>query len=204
MSATDYINSYQTFVFELDDVLYPVKDYHLQIYYLFGSFMEYTEQLNASAIVGFMKAEYEVQGDEGLFEKTISKFGISEKYLENFLLLNKTAKLPLKLLLFEPVLKFMQDLVVERREIYLLVAGDPEQQLNKIRQMEWQGLEQYIRVFFKDEITRNPDQDSLQKFVTSHQLKPEQVLVVGAHSADRQMAKALGIKFLPVNKLLLS
>lgn len=204
MSFADYINQYQTFVFELDDVLYPVKDYHLQVYYLFASFMEYTEQLSASAIVEYMKETYEAQGHEGLFEKTIGRFGISQKYLENFSLLNKTAKLPLKLLLFEPVLKFMQDLVVERREIYLLVAGDPEQQLNKIRQMEWQGLEQYIRVFFKDEITRNPDQDSLQKFVTSHQLKPEQVLVVAVSNADRQMAKHLGVKFLPVDKLLVS
>ncbi len=204
MSPEDYINQYQTFVFELDDVLYPVKDYHLQVYYLFASFMEYTEQLSADAIVASMKEIYALKGDEGVFEKTIDRFGIQGKYLENFNLLNKTAKLPLKLLLYEPVIKFMQDLVVERREIYLLVAGDPEQQLNKIRQMEWKGLEQYIRVFFKEEISRNPDQESLEKFVTSHQLKPENVLVVGVSDVDMHMSKCLGIKFLPVNKLLSS
>jgi hypothetical protein len=204
MNTEAYLNKYQTFIFELDDVLYPVKDYHLQVYYLFGSFMEYTEQLNATAIVQYMKDTYELQGHEGIFEKTLSKFGISDKYLENFNLLNRTAKLPLKLLLFEPVLQFMQDLVVERKELYLLVGGDPEQQLNKIRQMEWKGLEKYIRVFFKHEITLNPDQDSLKKFIIAHKMKPESVLVVAKSASDRHMAEQEGIKFLQADKLFLS
>jgi len=203
MNTAEYLNRYDTFVFELDDVLYPVKDFHLQVYYLFGSFMEYTEQLNATAIVQFMKDTYELQGHEGVFEKTLQQFGIAEKYLENFTLLNRTAKLPLKLLLFEPVLKFMQDLVVERKSLYLLVAGDPEQQLNKIRQMEWKGLEQYIRVFFKNEITRNPDQDSLKKFVVAHKLESEKVLIIAKSASDRHMAEREGIKFLQADKLFL-
>jgi hypothetical protein len=204
MNTAEYLNKYQTYIFELDDVLYPVRDYHLQVYYLFGSFMEYTEQLSATAIVQFMKDTYELQGNEGVFEKTLSQFGISEKYLENFTLLNRTAKLPLKLLLFEPVLQFMQDLVVERKELYLLVAGDPEQQLNKIRQMEWKGLEKYIRVFFKSEITLNPDQDSLKKFIIAHNMKPDSVMIVATSPSDRHMAEQEGIKFLQADKLFLS
>lgn len=204
MTTTAYINDHEAFVFELDDVIYPVKDYHLQVYYLFASFMEYTEQLNANAMVQFMKERYEEEGEEAVFEKTLAEFKIPEQYRENFALLKKTAKLPLKLLMFDPVLKFMQDLVVERRTIYLLAAGDPEQQLNKIRQIEWNGLEQYIRVFFKDEITMNPDHDSLRKFVTAHKLSADAVLVIGKADADRHMAAELGIKFLNVDKLFLS
>ncbi len=203
MTTTSYINDHEAFVFELDDVLFPVKDYHLQVYYLFASFMEYTEQLDANAIVQFMKEQYEQEGEPAVFDKTVSKFNIAEQYRANFELLKKTAKLPLKLLLFDPLLKFMQDLVVERRTIYLLVAGDPEQQLNKIRQIEWNGLEQYIRVFFKDEITMNPDHDSLRKFTTAHKLPAEAVLVIGKADADRHMAAELGINFLNVNKLFL-
>lgn len=204
MRATKYMEEHEAFVFELDDVLYPVKDFHLQVYYLFASFLEYTEQLDASAIVLFMKETYEQHGEQAVLNKTFAAFGIADKYRENFALLNKTAKLPLKLLMFEPVLKFMQDLVVERKTIYLLVGGDPEQQLNKIRQIEWNGLEQYIRVFFKEEITRNPDHDSLAKFITAHKLSPDAILVVGKGESDQHMAAEQGIKFLTVNKLLLS
>jgi phosphoglycolate phosphatase-like HAD superfamily hydrolase len=201
MTTAAYLEQYDTFVFELDDVIYPVKDYHLQVYYLFGSFMEYTEQVSAEAIVSYMKNAYEEQGNEGVFEKTLAHFAIDEKYLDNFKLLNKTARLPLKLLIFDPVLKFMQDLVVDRKEIYLLVGGDPEQQLNKIRQIEWNGLEQYIRVFFKHEITNNPDRDSLIKFVTAHRLVPEGVMVIANTVADQHMANRAGIKYMAVNEL---
>jgi phosphoglycolate phosphatase-like HAD superfamily hydrolase len=201
MTTAAYLEQYDTFVFELDDVIYPVKDYHLQVYYLFGSFMEYTEQVSAEAIVSYMKNAYEEQGNEGVFEKTLAHFAIDEKYLDNFKLLNKTARLPLKLLIFDPVLKFMQDLVVDRKEIYLLVGGDPEQQLNKIRQIEWNGLEQYIRVFFKNEITNNPDQDSLIKFVNAHRLVPEGVMVIANTVADQHMANRAGIKYMAVNEL---
>lgn len=203
MSASPYLAEHQAFIFELDDVLYPVQDYHLQVYYLFASFMEYTEQLNASAIVQYMKQEYEQAGAAAALDNTFRAFGIADKYRENFALLNKTAKLPLKLLMFEPVLKFMQDLVVERKTIYLLVSGDPEQQLNKIRQIEWNGLEQYIRVFFKEEITLNPDHDSLSKFIIAHKLAPAEVMVLGRAEADRHMTAELGIKFLAVDKLFL-
>jgi len=204
MSAAQYMQEHEAFVFELDDVLYPVKDFHLQVYYLFASFLEYTEQLNASEIVLFMKETYEQHGEAEVLNRTFAKFGVDDKYRENFALLNKTAKLPLKLLMFEPVLKFMQDLVVERKTIYLLVAGNPEQQLNKIRQVEWNGLEQYIRVFFKEEITLNPDHDSLSKFMTAHKLSAAEVMVVGRSGSDQHMAAEQGIKFLMVDKLLLT
>lgn len=204
MAGAQYMEEHEAFVFELDDVLYPVKDFHLQVYYLFASFMEYTEQLNANDMLQFMKAHYEQHREKQLLDSTFAAFGIADKYRENFALLNKTATLPLRLLMFEPVLKFMQDLVVERKTIYLLVAGNPEQQLNKIRQIEWNGLEQYIRVFFKEEITLNPDHDSLSKFMMAHKLSPEAVLIVGKADSDQHMAAEQGIKFLTVDKLLLS
>ncbi|MEJ5052826.1 hypothetical protein [Sphingobacterium sp. MYb382] len=31
------------YVFEIDDILFPKRDYLLQVYYLFANFIEYTE-----------------------------------------------------------------------------------------------------------------------------------------------------------------
>jgi phosphoglycolate phosphatase-like HAD superfamily hydrolase len=201
MEAETYIKTYDAFVFDLDDVLYPERDYLLQVYYLFANFMEYTEQLNAQEIIDFMKAEYELAGAHGIFDKAAARFGIPEQYKQNFSLLHRTAKLPLKLLVFDPVMKFMQDLVVDRKQLYLLVSGDPEQQLNKIRQVEWLGLQQYLRVYFCEEIAPKPSGESLSYLIEMHDLKPEQVLMVGKRDPDEQMAGLLGIKFLGVDKL---
>ena len=201
MDAEAYIKTYGSFVFDLDDVIYPERDYLLQVYYLFANFMEYTEQLNAQEIVDFMKAEYEQAVAVGIFDKAAARFNIPEQYKKNFSLLHRTAKLPLKLLVFEPVMKFMQDLVVDRKQLFLLVSGDPEQQLNKIRQVEWMGLQQYLRVYFSAEFAQKPSTEGLSYLIEQHELKPEEVLVIGKRNADEEMAGLLGIKFLEVDKL---
>src|SRR5579863_9074110 len=95
------------FVFELDDVLYPEKDYLYQVYYLFSSFMEYTEQIDAKEATDYMVATYLEERKEAVFEKLRDKFGLDEKYKANFDRLNKTSKLPLKLLLYEDMLKLL-------------------------------------------------------------------------------------------------
>ena len=201
MEAETYIKSYGSFVFDLDDVLYPERDYLLQVYYLFANFMEYTEQLNAQGIIDFMKTAYEQAGPAGIFEKAAARFGIPEQYKQNFSLLHRTAKLPLKLLVFDPVMKFMQDLVVDRKQLFLLISGDPEQQLNKIKQVEWMGLQQYLRVYFCAEFAPKPNPESLSYLIETHELKPEEVLVIGKRDPDEEMAGLLGVKFLEVDKL---
>jgi hypothetical protein len=44
----------KAFVFELDNVLYPEKDYFFQIYYLFANLLEYTELNNATKTTDLM------------------------------------------------------------------------------------------------------------------------------------------------------
>ena len=98
------------FVFELDDVLYPEKDYLYQVYYLFSSFLEYTEQIDATAATAFMVATYLEQRQDAVFDSLKIKFALDEKYKSNFDRLNRTAKLPLKLLLYEDMLKLLQEM----------------------------------------------------------------------------------------------
>jgi FMN phosphatase YigB (HAD superfamily) len=203
MTADSYIKKYKAFIFDLDNVIYPERDFLLQVYYLFAHFMEYTEQLNAQELIEFMKIEYETAGAAGIFEKTAARFGISYKYKENYDLLHRNAKLPLKLLLFEPVMQFMQDLVVNKKQLFLLVSGEPEQQLNKIRQVEWMGLEQYLRVYFADEIAPKPSAESLEYLIHTHDLNRQETVVLGISLEDQQMAEATGFNFLKIDKLFL-
>src|SRR5690606_3170194 len=61
------------YVFEIDDVLYPKRDYLLQVYYLFSNFVEYTEgQSLATEIVDFMKAAFDTEGEKVVLPKTIA------------------------------------------------------------------------------------------------------------------------------------
>ncbi|MFC3196757.1 haloacid dehalogenase [Parapedobacter deserti] len=140
-------------VFELDDVLFPKKDYLLQVYYLFANLLEYTETVPpANDLTDFMKIAYEQHGEWGIFERAAEVFCIDRKYKAQFDGLHRTALLPLKLLLYKPMLELMQTLHQEGKQLLVLTEGDPAVQLNKLRHVEWNGLDQFIKVYFADEL----------------------------------------------------
>ena len=195
MDANQYVKDKQLVIFELDNVLFPEKDYLLQVYYLFAQFIEYSEQKGAGPILEFMRAEYEKEGREKLFEKTANQFGIDTKYQYNFDLLHQNARLPLKLLLYKNMLSFMQELVVDRKKIFIVTAGNAEQQLNKIRQTEWNGLEQYLTVYFTEELGLLKA-EIFQKILDSNNLSPNEALVVGANNFDAEQSKLINLPYI--------
>ena len=200
LTYADIDNSKKGYIFELDDVLYPERDYLLQVYYLFANFIEFTETVPASnELVSFLKSAYEHHGPDGLFERASQMFGIDEKYRENFKRLHLIAQLPLKLVLFPHMLTLLQNMVIDRKQIFLVTNGDPATQLNKIRQVEWHGLEQYLVVYFADEIKPKPETDVLEYILSKHQLLRKDLVVVGRSDIDEEFASAAGIDFVDSN-----
>ena len=176
MSFEKYLSNKKALIITLDDALYPKKDYLLQVYYLFSEFMAYTEHLDAKAIVEFMSEEYKTHGEQDLIKKTASKFNIPEKYEQNFNLLFETARLPLKLLLFQKVLGLLQEAVVNRRSIFILVEGNPAEAINKIKQIEWNGLEQFLKVYFTAEYNGSAS-ETIMHIVKEQGLGKEEVVL---------------------------
>lgn len=169
-------------IFEFDNVLIPKKDYDLQVYYLFANFIEYLETFPpALQMVEFMSKRYEVHGNTNMFEEVVNAFGINVKYKENLELLFNNAKLPLKLLLYKEALELLQELVVNRKQIFILTAGKPEQQLNKIKQTEWNGLEKYLKLYFADEFSEVSPRAAMDYLLSENNLHQEEVLIISKH-----------------------
>lgn len=200
MAFERYIKGKKAVVFGLDNVLYPKKDYLLQVYYLFAEFISYSEQMDAKEVLAYMTSEYTANGEVAIFEKTADKFNIPLKYSSNFILLHQTARLPLKLLLYQQILSFLQELVVERVFICLLVDGKPEEQINKIKQLEWHGLEQYLKVYFTAEFETKPE--SLDFIINQHQLTKEDILIIGFDQEEKQFSASVDVDFLTVQSLI--
>jgi len=184
------------FIFELDDVLYPEKDYLYQVYYLFTAFLEYTELINAKKATNLMVNTYLSEGKDAVFDALCKELGINEKYRYNFDHLQKTAQLPLKLLLNQDMLDLLQEIVVDRKKIFIVTNGDPEQQLNKIRQTEWNGLEPYLICYFAEEIAPKPETDCIDLLIRDHNLKRRNILMVGNSDIDTACAEGCGVDYL--------
>lgn len=89
----------------------------------------------------------------------------------------------------------MQELVVNRKQIFIVTAGNPEQQLNKIKQTEWNGLEQYLTVYFVNELGQSKA-EIFQNILNSNNLSPNQALVVGANKFDEQQSKLINLPYI--------
>lgn len=185
----------KAFVFELDNVLFPAQDYLFQVYYLFAAFVEHTEQWKSKQIIATMVDAYNQHGENAVFEAVKKAFSLEPKYQENFDRLLNTARLPLKLLLYQQMLELLQQIVVDRKQIFILTNGNPQQQLNKIKQVDWNGLENYLVCYFAEEIHPKPEPDALHHILSEHNLQRREVMMIGNHEADELCAQAAGVDY---------
>jgi len=202
MKYTDIDSRKQAFIFELDDVLYPEKDYLFQVYYLFAGLLEYTTLIDAKQTTDLMVNTYINEGKEFVFDRLKEKLNIDEKHRSNLKHLMVTAKLPLKLLLYQNMLNLLQDIVVDRKKIFIVTNGDPAKQLNKIKQTEWHGLEQYLIVYFTEESKPKPDTDAIDMLIKDHNLQRRDIVMIENAEIDRLCAESSGIDYINVNEFL--
>jgi FMN phosphatase YigB (HAD superfamily) len=202
MKYSDIDERKNAFIFELDNVIYPEKDYLFQVYYLFASLIEYTELTDAKTITDLMVDTYLSSGKDAVFDAVKDKLCIDEKYRSNLNHLMLTAKLPLKLLVYQNVLSLMQEIIVNRKKIFIATNGNPVQQLNKIKQTEWHGLEPYLTCYFADELLPKPEPDVIDLLIKEHGLDRRNSLMIENSVIDRFCAEACGIDIISVNDFL--
>ncbi|WP_214070848.1 HAD hydrolase-like protein [Mucilaginibacter sp. dw_454] len=190
------------FIFELDNVIYPEKDYLFQVYYLFASMIEYTELFDAKVMTDLMVNTFLTEGKEKIFDKLKEKFAIDEKYRINFQQLMLTAKLPLKLLIYQAVLDLLQDIVVDRKKIFIVTNGNPALQLNKIKQTEWHGLEKYLICYFAEETSPMPEPDVIHQLLKDHKLERREIVMIGESEDSKRCAEAAGVDYFNVGEII--
>jgi FMN phosphatase YigB (HAD superfamily) len=196
MTYKDIDKRKSAFIFELDDVLFPAKDYLYQVYYLFANMLEFTDLIDAKQATDLMINTYITEGSANVFDRLKEKLDIKEKYRTNLNHLLITAKLPLKLLLYKNMLSLLQEIVVDRKELFIVTNGDPAQQLNKIKQTEWNGLEKYLVVYFASELNPKPEADVLDMLIKDHNLQRRELLMIGNSDTDALCAEAGGIDYI--------
>jgi FMN phosphatase YigB (HAD superfamily) len=202
MKYSDLDKRKKAFIFELDNVLYPEKDYLYQVYYLFAALLEYTELIDAKTATDTMINTYNTEGRGLVFDRLSEKLDVNEKYRDNFGQLLLTAKLPLKLLLYENMLNLLQEIVIDRKKLFIVTNGSPLQQLNKIKQTEWHGLESYLTVYFADEVAAKPEPDVIHVLLKDHDLLRRDILMIENAEADRLCADVCGIDYINAGEFL--
>jgi len=198
MKYSDIDKRKKAFIFELDNVIYPEKDYLFQVYYLFAALLEYTELIDATQTTELLVNTYNTEGKELAFDRLKEKFNISETFRYSLNNLLVTAKLPLKLLVYKNILNLLQEIIIDRKKVFIITNGNPAQQLNKIQQTEWHGLEDYLICYFTEETIAKPEPDTIYLLMKEHNLQRRDVVMIENSVADRLCAETCGIDVINV------
>jgi phosphoglycolate phosphatase-like HAD superfamily hydrolase len=100
------------------------------------------------------------------------------------------------------MLKMLQEVVVDRKKVFIVTNGNPEQQLNKIKQTEWHGLEKYLTCYFADESVPKPEPDVIHLLIKGHNLQRRNIVMIENSEIDRLCALACGIDFINIKEFL--
>ncbi len=198
------VETNKAFVFDFDDTLYPEMDYLYQVYYMIAQFIEYHHAIPNEQISKFLISEFEKNGRTHLFDRLIEQFSLSSEYMDNFLRLLRTARLPLKLLLFKESAWILHHLIDHDKKLFLLTNGNPEQQYNKIIQVEWEGIQQHLVCYFANEIKPKPAPDALLKMMDEHQLSANEMVFIGDSDTDKQCAMNASVDYINIKELIAS
>lgn len=201
LTYADIDTGKKALLFEVDDVLFPEKDYLLQVYYLFAHLLEYTETVPPAAeLTDFLKTAYEHHGEGGLFERAAETFAIDRKYQVQFEGMHKTARLPAKLLLYQAMLDLMRAAHQDGKQLLIFTEGDPTAQLNKLRHVEWNGLDKAVKVYFQAEL-RAKGHEPLDYLLGENGLQAGDVLYI--HAGEKPTpAMAKGVDCVAASRFL--
>lgn len=146
----------QLYLVELDDVLFPKRDYLIQVYYLFGSFLEFGgAAVKALDIAEYMKNVLDEEGEDAVLPRTMEKFNLDDSFYENYQRLKTNAQLPLPLELIPTTASLLLDLFQKKKKIAILTKGNPVEQLNKLKFLNWGDIDLFksqLKVYFIDEL----------------------------------------------------
>jgi FMN phosphatase YigB (HAD superfamily) len=202
MKYTDIDPKKNAFIFELDNVLYPEKDYLFQVYYLFAGYLEYLDLIDAKEATDLMVDAFNSKGKDAVFVAVKEKYKLKDSYQLHFNFLMDTANVPLKLLLYQNMLELMQDIVVDRKKLFIVTNGSPAQQLNKIKHTEWHGLEKFLICYFAEEVLPKPEPDIINQILADHDLRRRDIVMIGNTNNDLLCAEASGVDYVNVEQFL--
>lgn len=188
-------------IFGLDNVLYPAKDYYLQVFYMFGQFIEFLEARPvASAITEDLKALYLSSDTLPALDDLSSKYNLTTDYADKLDRLYHQVQLPLKLELYPAVLQILRQLIDKNIMLLVLATGDPFLQLNKLKQMEWHGMDKCLRVYFADEL-KFKNLDPVAFIFEDNNLRADEVAWIEHSDKIRQIATLQPLETLDPNIL---
>lgn len=191
---------YDLVIFDLDNTLY---DENL---YLFKGYLDIARYLsNKYSHIPFLECKmylevtFQREGRKFLFDKLFNKYKIVDE-LEDCLKLMREVTFDSKIKLFKTSYLLLKD-AINSSKVCVLTNGNPTQQKNKIRQIEWEGLLDDINIVFANEYAPKPSAKVFEDYLLpKYNLISKKILFIGDDISDKSFSQGIGCQFINIEK----
>jgi len=149
-----------------------------------------------------IKAIYEVHGCEKLFDKFLETINLDKSYLPICLNILRSFKPENSIEIDEIIKPILFDLQSQKKMAFVLTNGNTEQQKNKIRNINWAGLDNYLQIVFANDIESKPSAAGVEHILNISNTGKKDAIFIGDSEVDQACAVNSGIDFINVKDLI--
>lgn len=192
---------YSLVIFDLDNTLYDENIYLFRAYEEIAFYLsqKYTHVLE-DEINHFLKKEFLKNGREALLNKLFATFNIRDE-LKKCLEIMRTVEFSQKITLTNKG-KFLVNKAIGQSKVIILTNGNPIQQKNKIKQIDWGDLRKDIEIIYANEHEPKPSTKVFENYIMrSYDVQSYNVLMIGDSNVDEEFAKRIGCSFINIVNL---
>lgn len=203
-SRMDWIKKYEAILFDLDNTIYPEKEYLERAYKNIArnvSIVESNLLVTESEISNFLLKTFESEGRDKIFQKMKTQFQINSFTLENFLECMHNTPLEKNELKVYP---YIYDLLVYLKRynllLFVVTNGNVNQQQNKINALNLDTtiFNEIIYTSSMGKYYEKPSSFFIEKIKLDYSLNGNKMLLFGDSPIDKATALNAGIDFINV------
>ncbi|HPJ58661.1 MAG TPA: HAD-IA family hydrolase [Bacteroidales bacterium] len=196
------LDKFSLFIFDLDNTLYNERDY------LFGAYSKIAADISSlypslseDDLSENLKNIFLTEGRTNLFDKFLEMNNLEGELLDDCLNVLRNYKAEKNIALNPRMREFLIYLRDKGKTLFVLTNGNPVQQRNKIRSINWNGLDENIEFIFADELEPKPSPEGLFYILKNTRTGKDDAIFIGDRDSDRECAANGGITFLGINDL---
>ncbi len=186
---------YNLVVFDLDDTLYPERDYLFAAYDSIAQLV--SERVGGNSLIysDFLKKTFIDVGRSNLFDSFINEFNLSNTVNINELLsILRTNEC--HLFLYKKAISLLDYLQNENISITIFTNGNLIQQRNKVRCLHLKEVFPAIEVYYAAEYEPKPSPLGLNIIISDYKVSTNSTLLIGDSVTDYEAARAAGVDYL--------
>lgn len=193
---------FSLYIFDLDNTIYQEEDYLFQGY---SSIAEYFTKIdssrNTTKLLQILKNIYQTEGRDQLFNKFLKTINLDDSHIAICLNILRTFDPGEKILIYSIVRTLLSYLINKKKIIYVLTNGNTLQQKNKIKNIDWAGLDKSINFVFANESEPKPSPAGVEYILNISGIEKNKAVMIGDSETDHNCAKNSGITFYNVENL---